>query len=176
VLFSVDGVERLACGIDAVEAAGAVLRCGGASGSPGSRFEPTLLEVDGDDFLKSFEDLSQELFGPVGLVVRAADINEASSLAARFGGQLTATMFTGCDDDAAWMALEPILRVKCGRLIENKMPTGVAVVPSMVHGGPYPATGHPGFTAVGLPTSVRRFAMARCWDGVASERLPAWLQ
>jgi 2,5-dioxopentanoate dehydrogenase len=176
VLFSVDGVERLACGIDAVEAAGAVLRCGGASGSPGSRFEPTLLEVDGDDFLKSFEDLSQELFGPVGLVVRAADLNEASSLAARFGGQLTATMFTGSDDDAAWMALGPILRVKCGRLIENKMPTGVAVVPSMVHGGPYPATGHPGFTAVGLPTSVRRFAMARCWDGVASERLPAWLQ
>jgi alpha-ketoglutaric semialdehyde dehydrogenase len=85
-------------------------------------------------------------------------------------------MYTGSEDDTAWMTLESILRVKCGRLIENKMPTGVAVVPSMVHGGPYPATGHPGFTAVGLPTSVHRFAMARCWDGVSLERLPVWLR
>lgn len=176
VLFSAAGVDRLASGIDAVEAAGAVLRCGGASVSPGSRFEPTLLEVDGDDFLKSFEELSQELFGPVGLVVRAGDLDEASRIALRFDGQLTATMYTGGDDDTDWNALEPILRVKCGRLIENKMPTGVAVVPSMVHGGPFPATGHPGFTAVGLPTSVHRFAMARCWDGVASGRLPEWLR
>ncbi len=176
VLFSELGVERLASGVDAVEAAGAVLRCGGASGNPGARFEPTLLEVDGDDFLKSFQVLSQELFGPVGLVVRARDLDDASKLAAQFGGQLTATMYTGSEDDTAWMALESILRVKCGRLIENKMPTGVAVVPSMVHGGPYPATGHPGFTAVGLPTSVHRFAMARCWDGVSLERLPVWLR
>ena len=85
-------------------------------------------------------------------------------------------MYTGGDDDTDWNALEPILRVKCGRLIENKMPTGVAVVPSMVHGGPFPATGHPGFTAVGLPTSVHRFAMARCWGGVAAGRLPEWLR
>lgn len=176
VLFSGAGVERLAAGIDSIEAAGAVLRCGGASGSPGSRFEPSLLEVDGDDFLKSFEALSQELFGPVGLVVRAGDMEEASRIAARFDGQLTATMYTGDNDDAAWTALESTLRVRCGRLIENKMPTGVAVVPAMVHGGPFPATGHPGFTAVGLPTSVTRFAMRRCWDGVDPRRLPEWLR
>ena len=35
------------------------------------------------------------------------------------------------------------------RLSKNdKMPTGVAVSPAMNHGGPYPATSHPGFTAV----------------------------
>ena len=53
------------------------------------------------------------------------------------------------------------------------MPTGVAVVPSMNHGGPFPATGHPGFTAVGIPASLRRFAALRCYDNVPESRLPA---
>ena len=43
----------------------------------------------------------------------------------------------------------------------------------MNHGGPYPATGHPGFTAVGIPASLRRFAMLRCYDNVRPHRLPA---
>jgi NADP-dependent aldehyde dehydrogenase len=56
------------------------------------------------------------------------------------------------------------------------MPTGVAVTPAMVHGGPYPTTGHPGFTAVGIPASIRRFAALRCYDNFRPARLPAILQ
>jgi NADP-dependent aldehyde dehydrogenase len=56
------------------------------------------------------------------------------------------------------------------------MPTGVAVSPAMNHGGPYPATGHPGFTAVGIPAALRRFAMLACYDNVRQERLPAALK
>jgi NADP-dependent aldehyde dehydrogenase len=56
------------------------------------------------------------------------------------------------------------------------MPTGVAVSPAMNHGGPFPATGHPGFTAVGIPASLRRFAMLHCYDNVRGHRLPPWLQ
>jgi NADP-dependent aldehyde dehydrogenase len=56
------------------------------------------------------------------------------------------------------------------------MPTGVAVSPAMNHGGPYPATGHPGFTAVGIPASLRRFAMLQSFDAVREPRLPALLQ
>ena len=67
------------------------------------------------------------------------------------------------------------IRVKTGRLLNDKMPTGVAVSPAMNHGGPYPATGHPGFTAVGIPASLRRFASLHCYDGVRAERLPALL-
>ena len=69
-----------------------------------------------------------------------------------------------------------ILRQKVGRLLNDKMPTGVAVVASMNHGGPFPATGHPGFTAVGFPGSIRRFAMLQCYDAVRPNRLPASLQ
>ena len=39
----------------------------------------------------------------------------------------------------------------------------------MNHGGPYPATGHPGFTAVGIPASLRRFGDA----AVLRQRPPA---
>jgi NADP-dependent aldehyde dehydrogenase len=56
------------------------------------------------------------------------------------------------------------------------MPTGVAVSPAMNHGGPFPATGHPGFTAVGLPAAMLRFAVLECYDNVRPARLPVWLR
>jgi NADP-dependent aldehyde dehydrogenase len=56
------------------------------------------------------------------------------------------------------------------------MPTGVAVSPAMNHGGPFPATGHPGFTAVGIPGSLIRFAMLQSFDNVRPNRLPEILQ
>jgi NADP-dependent aldehyde dehydrogenase len=61
-------------------------------------------------------------------------------------------------------------------MLNDKMPTGVAVSPAMNHGGPFPATGHPGFTAVGIPASLRRFAMLQCYDNVRPGRLPELLR
>jgi NADP-dependent aldehyde dehydrogenase len=55
------------------------------------------------------------------------------------------------------------------------MPTGVAVSPAMNHGGPSPATGHSGFTAVGIPAALSRFATLQCYDNVRQRRLPACL-
>jgi NADP-dependent aldehyde dehydrogenase len=46
----------------------------------------------------------------------------------------------------------------------------------MDHGGPYPSTGHPGFTAVGIPASLIRFGALQCYDNVRPHRLPAALQ
>src|SRR4029079_17556540 len=79
-------------------------------------------------------------------------------------------------DDAIYARLEPILRRKVGRLLNDKMPTGVAVSSAMNHGGPYPSTGHPGFTAVGIPAALRRFAVLQCYDNVRPERLPPALR
>jgi NADP-dependent aldehyde dehydrogenase len=56
------------------------------------------------------------------------------------------------------------------------MPTGVAVSPAMNHGGPYPSTGHPGFTAVGIPAALRRFTRLACYDNVRDDRLPEVLR
>jgi NADP-dependent aldehyde dehydrogenase len=68
------------------------------------------------------------------------------------------------------------LRPRVGRLLNDKMPTGVAVSPAMNHGGPYPSTGHPGFTAVGIPASLRRFAALHSYDNVRETRLPPALR
>jgi len=63
-----------------------------------------------------------------------------------------------------------------GRLIGNRMPTGVAVSPAMNHGGPYPSTGHAGFTAVGMPAAIHRFAALHCYDNLPEHLLPAELR
>jgi NADP-dependent aldehyde dehydrogenase len=93
-------------------------------------------------------------------------------------GNLTGCVYsdTRGSDDALYSQLADHLRPKVGRLLNDKMPTGVAVSSAMNHGGPYPATGHPGFTAVGIPGALRRFAMLACYDNVRSARLPVLLQ
>ena len=78
--------------------------------------------------------------------------------------------------DALYATLAPRVRCRVGRLLNDKMPTGVAVTPAMNHGGPFPATGHPGFTAVGIPASLRRFGMLQCFDGIRPSRLPPALR
>ena len=93
-------------------------------------------------------------------------------------GNLTGTVYSASDgaDDAAYSQVVPILRRRVGRLINNKMPTGVAVSPAMNHGGPFPATGHPSFTSVGIPAAITRFAQLQCFDNVSSGHLPTELQ
>ena len=93
-------------------------------------------------------------------------------------GNLTGTIYshTAEADDALYDRIAGVLRERVGRLLNDKMPTGVAVSLAMNHGGPFPATGHPGFTAVGMPSSIRRFSSLWCYDGVRSHRLPAALK
>jgi NADP-dependent aldehyde dehydrogenase len=46
----------------------------------------------------------------------------------------------------------------------------------MNHGGPFPATAQAGFSAVGIPGALLRFAMLQCYDNVRAERLPLGLR
>jgi NADP-dependent aldehyde dehydrogenase len=95
-------------------------------------------------------------------------------VAAALEGSLTGCVYSATtgEDELAYQALVPVVRQRVGRLLNDKMPTGVAVSPAMNHGGPYPATGHPGFTAVGVPASLLRFAALHCYDNVRPHRLP----
>jgi len=148
-----------------------------ASGS-GYCHANTLLRVAGSDFLKNPEAFQAEAFGNASLLVIAADVEQAGAIADKFEGNLTGCIYSESTgkDDAAYDQIAPRLRVRVGRLLNDKMPTGVAVSPAMNHGGPFPATGHPGFTAVGIPASLVRFAMLQCYDNVRPHRLPANLQ
>jgi NADP-dependent aldehyde dehydrogenase len=169
----------IAEGIAALAAHGAELVAGGRPISgPRYAFESTLLRVSGDAFLANPHALQTEAFGPVNMTVFARDVAQMREIAAVLEGNLTGTIYsdtTGKDDDA-YARVEPVLRQRVGRLLNDKMPTGVAVTPAMNHGGPYPATGHAGFTAVGIPASLLRFAALQCYDNVRPHRLPAELQ
>jgi 2,5-dioxopentanoate dehydrogenase len=171
--------DKIAEGIGVLREHGAVLVTGGNK-LPGPRFthENTLLRVSGDEFLAEPEALQTEAFGSVHLVVVAASASQLSEIADALDGNLTGTIYshTGGDDDDLYRLVASHLRKKVGRLLNDKMPTGVAVSPAMNHGGPYPSTGHPGFTAVGIPASIRRFTALHCYDNVREPRLPPELR
>jgi alpha-ketoglutaric semialdehyde dehydrogenase len=179
ILLGASGPKGIAEAIRLMQQHGAEILTGGAEAEvSGYAFANTLLRVDGDVFLENPHIMQTEAFGTVNLVVVARNAAQMVAVAASLEGNLTGCIYshTQGEDDAFYNRLEPVLRQKVGRLLNDKMPTGVAVVPSMNHGGPYPATGHPGFTAVGIPASMLRFAALRCYDNVRPERLPLELQ
>ena len=179
VLLGKGGRDAISESIKTLTAAGATVRCGGNPvAEPGYRFENTILTVDAETFLKNPEALQTEAFGPVSLIVIADDTAQMAAVAASLEGNLTGTIYSAIDgsDDDAYAAIAPVLRGKVGRLLNDKMPTGVAVSPAMNHGGPFPATGHPYFTSVGLPAGIERFTMRCSYDNVRAHRLPAELQ
>ncbi len=171
--------SECAAAVAALQAHGAEIVTGGVPGEgPGYRFANTLLRVSGDRFLLDAGALQTEVFGPVALLVLARTPEQMAAIARSLEGNLTACLYTHTQgaDDGLYERLEPILRQKAGRLLNDKMPTGVAVTPAMNHGGPFPATGHPGFTAVGIPAAMLRFAALHCYDNVRPHRLPPELR
>jgi NADP-dependent aldehyde dehydrogenase len=178
-LLSSSVARSLAASVETLQAAGARVVTGGAAvAEPGYRFCNTLLRASGEEFLAAPERLQTEAFGNAALFVVARDSDQLAAIVERLEGSLTGSLYTDTrgSDDALHDRLEPLLRPRVGRLLNDKMPTGVAVTPAMNHGGPYPSTGHPGFTAVGIPASLRRFAMLQCYDQVRPGRLPPVLR
>ncbi|MEQ8291376.1 MAG: aldehyde dehydrogenase (NADP(+)) [Roseovarius sp.] len=132
---------------------------------------PYLYETDGTTWLEN-EELGEEVFGPLGLVVRVADMDQMKQVASSLRGQLTCTLHMDDGDAGAARDLLPILERKAGRLLANGFPTGVEVSDSMVHGGPYPASTNFGATSVGT-LSIRRFLRPVCYQNLPEEVLPA---
>jgi alpha-ketoglutaric semialdehyde dehydrogenase len=153
---------------------GASVLTGGQPKGPGFGFQNTLASVSGSRFLEHPKVLQTEAFGPVHLVVLASGAEQMTAIASALYGSLTGAIYSDRqgEDELLARMIEPRLRQRVGRLLNDKMPTGVAVSPAMNHGGPFPSTGHPGFTAVGIPASIGRFTALHCYDQVRAERLP----
>ena len=170
------GLER---SVAALQKAGAEVIAGGsAGGGAGYSFANTLLRVSGAKFVADPEALQTEAFGNSSLLVIAENEEQLLKIADCLEGNLTGSIYSDMagSDDRLYDKLVPAVRAHVGRLLNDKMPTGVAVSPAMNHGGPYPATGHSGFTAVGIPAAISRFAMLQCYDNVREARLPAALR
>lgn len=172
-------LKSLSSAVATLSANGAEILAGGKSGGgAGFSHQNTLLRVSGRRFLEAAEKLQTEAFGNESLIVVAENEEQLVAVTKALEGNLTGCIFSATDgsDDALYDKIAPILRTKVGRLLNDKMPTGVAVVSAMNHGGPFPATGHAGFTAVGIPASLHRFAALHCYDGVRPHRLPPALR
>lgn len=100
--------------------------------------------------------LNHEVFGPFCLLVEYDDIKRLESTLSELKGQLTTTII---GKNPAQSTLFNLACNIAGRVILSGVPTGVAVIPEMHHGGPHPASSDSRFTAVG-EASILRFV--RC--------------
>ena len=181
VLLGRSGRDRLVAAIQQVRHAGARIVAGAgeaaAAGGPCSHV-PTLLETKAADVCDNPEGLLVEAFGNATVLVSCRSMAELSRALSCVQGTLGASLYAAKDggDDAAWAEIAPVLVERAGRIIENRMPTGIAVTPSMQHGGPWPSAGPPFFSAVGMPWTILRFARRICFDGWSQQRLPDCLR
>ncbi|MHA6346345.1 aldehyde dehydrogenase (NADP(+)) [Roseivivax sp. CAU 1761] len=132
---------------------------------------PYLFEVSAELWLSN-EELSEEVFGPLGLIVRVKDKAQMLEVASSFRGQLTATIQMDDGDIGLGRDLLPTLERMAGRVLANGFPTGVEVCDAMVHGGPYPASTNFGATSVGT-LSIRRFLRPVCYQNIPEALLPS---
>lgn len=142
-----------------------------ATSCEGRSAAPYLFEVSAEDWMSN-EELSEEVFGPLGLVIRVESAEQMMKIASKFKGQLTATLQMDDGDTDLGRDLLPVLERMAGRVMANGFPTGVEVCDSMVHGGPYPASTNFGATSVGT-LSIRRFLRPVCYQNIPKALLPA---
>ena len=93
-----------------------------------------VIETTAASFIKN-KILSEEVFGPFGVIVKCENKEEMLQIAKQLNGQLTATIAATNEDVRENTDIINAVKDKCGRLLFNGMPTGVEVVYAMQHGG-----------------------------------------
>ena len=125
--------------------------------------------VEGKTFIANTT-LHQEVFGPFSMVVQCENSDQMEAVISNLEGQLTGTLIA--DDEAdKYSNIISALQNRVGRVIFNGAPTGVEVCPSMVHGGPYPASTDSRFTAVGV-NSIKRWVRPFSYQDWPNNLLP----
>ena len=119
--------------------------------------------------------LKEEVFGPVSILARCDSAEQLTAFAKTLDGSLTATIHGTESELREYETLVRVLEEKVGRVIFNGFPTGIEPCHAMHHGGPYPASTHPGFTSIGTRT-ISKFGRPVCYQDVPDVTLPAELQ
>lgn len=117
------------------------------------------------------DDVTDEVFGASGVVVRYDSVDELLPQLESLEGQLTATVHAAESDHPEAARLLPCLELKAGRIIFNGWPTGVEVGHAMVHGGPFPSTSDSRTTSVGS-LAIDRFQRPVAYQNVPEGVLP----
>ena len=141
-----------------------------APDGPGFRHQPAAYEAPVSDLS---DELLEEHFGPVVLLLRHGSRDELLAALDRIDGQLTGSLHAEAGEDVA--AVVDALGARAGRVVFNGFPTGVAVTFGMHHGGPFPATTSPLHTSVGM-TATDRFTRPIAYQDAPADALPPELQ
>ncbi len=128
-----------------------------------------LLQVSAQRFIER-PGLREEVFGPVLLVVRAASLAEVVEVLEAVGGSLTVTLWGVDEDTPEHHALVRAATAVAGRVLFSGVPTGMAIGAAQQHGGPWPASTSPMYTALG-DAALDRFLRPVCWQDA-----PDWLR
>ena len=129
-----------------------------------------LATVDSNTFIQN-RNLHHEVFGPFSLIIKCNDMNDLRKVIFSIQGQLTGTIIGEKDEIYQNKDLIDLIGSRVGRIIFDGVPTGVEVCPSMLHGGPYPATTDSRFTAVGT-NSIQRWVRPFSFQDFPDELLP----
>jgi NADP-dependent aldehyde dehydrogenase len=135
----------------------------------------TLLQTTVPELLARTDEILEECFGPVSIVVEYAAHDELVAAVEAFEGNLTATLHAEEADAELAKKLLPLLTARAGRVLWNGWPTGVAVSWAQHHGGPFPATVGSIHTSVGV-TAARRFQRPVAYQDTPDLVLPGVLQ
>ena len=131
---------------------------------------PIIFTVIQKDFIAN-KNLSQEVFGPAGLIVLCKDVDEIGKAVQGLEGQLTATVHAVTADEKYLQPLIELMKEKAGRILFGGFPTGVEVCDAMVHGGPFPATTDARSTSVGS-AAIFRFVRPVAYQNFPQQLLP----
>lgn len=138
---------------------------------------PTVVAVGVDTLLAHREELLEESFGPLSVIVEYSDAAALPALHTElFPGNLTATVHAQPAElaDGSLADLVDALAVTSGRVLFGGWSTGVSVTPAMQHGGPFPATTSDG-TSVGT-AAITRFLRGVSYQNAPQELLPTPLR
>jgi NADP-dependent aldehyde dehydrogenase len=136
---------------------------------------PRLFRVGLDAFLDNIDKLTEECFGPAGIVITYDHPETLLRALRRLGGTLVGTVHAEPSEHELAARVAGELRRISGRLVYNGWPTGVAVSWAMHHGGPWPATTNALHTSVGA-TAIRRWLSPVSYQSWPQELLPAELR
>lgn len=130
---------------------------------------PVLMKADSSAFGTNPK-LSEEIFGPTGIVIPVNSKEEMLNIARNLSGHLTTTVHGTNEELAEYKELLDVLEQKAGRVVINGYPTGVEVCSAMVHGGPFPSTTDSKTTSVGT-AAIYRFTRPVCYQNMPQSLL-----
>lgn len=148
----------------------AVRQLASAAPAGGNTATPAAFETTAEAVLAD-RSLMDEVFGPCNLLVGCDGMAGMLAVANALEGQLTASIHGTTGDMAGASPLIEAVERRAGRLIWNGFPTGVEVCPSIIHGGPYPATSDGRSTSVGT-AAILRWVRPVCWQDYPDTALP----